>query len=320
MRRWLKRLAVVVVAGLLALVFGWLPWWLGDRFTNSRFQMQDAENRDLTPASFDLSFEDVSFTSRGDGVALSGWWIPAENARGTVVLVHGLNRSRIEMVKKAPFLHRLGWSVLVIDLRMHGKSGGERRSLGFHERLDVLGACDFAAKRQPGPVVSWGISFGGAASVLAAADEPIIAGVVCDSSFRSLRDTARHHVGIARRWRWWMAYVPVGPVSREAVYWMGRRAGFDPDHLDVVRAAAKLGGRPALLVAGTGDERMPSEIAGELAAAAGDGATALVLASAGHGHAYKDATEAYEKAVTNLLDAVAPARGTTARSAEGAKP
>ncbi len=300
MRRWLKRLALVLVASLVALIFGYLPWWLASRFTQSRFQMTDADNQDLTPSSMGLNFEDVSFTAR-DGVPLSGWWVPAENPRGTLLLVHGLNRSRIEMVKKAPFLHGLGWNVLLFDLRMHGKSGGERRSLGFHERQDVLGAYDFASKRQPGPVATWGISFGGAASVLAAAEEPGIAAVVCDSSFLSLRSTAEHHVGIARRWRWWMAYVPAGPVAREAVFWMGRMAGFDPDALDVVKAAEKLRGRRALFVASTGDQRMPPEIAAQLASAAGEKASALVLKSDGHGHAYKDATQEYEKAVTNLL-------------------
>jgi hypothetical protein len=32
-------------------------------------------------------------------VALQGWFVPAPGAKGSVVLVHGLNRSRIEMVK-----------------------------------------------------------------------------------------------------------------------------------------------------------------------------------------------------------------------------
>jgi len=305
LKRWLKRLSLAAVAGLVLLLFGFLPWWLAGLFTTGRFQMRDAENEGLTPASFELAYEDVAFPAR-DGVPLQGWWVPAQNARGSVVLVHGLNRSRIEMVRKVPFLHRSGWNALLFDLRRHGKSGGERRSLAFHERKDVLGGFDFARKRQPGPAAVWGISFGGAASVLAAAEEPGIAGVVCDSSFRSLRDTARHHVAIARRWRWWMAYVPAGPVAAEAVFWMGRRGGFDPDALDVVKAVERLRGRPSLFVGGSGDERMPAEIARELQSAAGDGAQLLVVRSERHGQAYKDGTEEYERAVSALLDRIAP--------------
>jgi pimeloyl-ACP methyl ester carboxylesterase len=312
----LKRLFLVVLAGVLFLAFGVLPYFLGGVFTVRSFQMQDAENEGMTPASSGLAFEDVSFSAR-DGVPLSGWWVPADGAKGTVVLVHGLNRSRIEMVRKVPFVHSQGWNALLFDLRRHGKSGGTVRSLGYHEREDVLGAFDLAEKRGSSPVVVWGISFGGAASVFAAAEEPRIAAVICDSSYRSLRDTARHHLGLFRRFAWWLRLVPVWPTADEAVFWMGRRAGFDPDDLDVVKAAAKLSGRPVLFVAGSADERMPSDIAFDLKAAAGPKAEALIVPSerrerigpdgqkrfdSGHGHAYRDGQRAYESAVSAILE------------------
>ncbi|HET7291904.1 MAG TPA: alpha/beta fold hydrolase [Vicinamibacteria bacterium] len=336
MRRWLKGLAVTLLAAVAFLFFGVLPWFLAGLFTARTFQMPDKENEGVTPASLGLGFEDVSFQSR-DGVPLSGWWVPADGARGTVVLVHGLNRSRAEMVRKAPFIARAGWNALPFDLRRHGKSGGERRSLGAGERLDVLGAFDYAKSRDRSPVVVWGISFGGAASVLAAAEEPGIAGIVCDSSYRSLRDTASHHLALFRQFasrrsssgerppvtirmlRAALPWVPLWPTADLTLFWMGRRGGFDPDALDIAKAAERLRGRPALFVAGSGDERMPADIAQDLARAAGEKASVLVVDSERHGHAYQDGTDAYERAVTDLLDAVAPA-GALAPKDEGAKP
>jgi len=295
----------VLLLALLGFVFGYMPYFLASVFTIRTFQMKDPENQGVTPATLGLSSEDVTFKAR-DGVSLSGWWVPAPAAKGTVVLVHGLNRSRVEMVKKVPFLNRLGWNALLFDLRRHGESGGTVRSLGYHERNDVLGATDFARSRLAGPVVAWGISFGGAAATLAAAEDPYITGLVCDSSFRSLRDTARHHLALFRKFAWWLRLVPAWPTSDIAVFWMGRRAGFDPDALDILTAASKLGARPTLFVAGSGDERMPPEIAADLAKAAGPSAKTLVITSEGHGHAYRDGTAAYEAAVTALLDSVAP--------------
>jgi uncharacterized protein len=303
LRRWLWRILLLLFVALLGFVFGFVPYFLAGIFTIRTFQMKDAENQGLSPASFQLPFEDVTFKSR-DGVSLSAWWVPAPEARGTVVLVHGLNRSRIEMVKKAPFLHGLGWNVLLFDLRRHGSSGGTVRSLGFHERLDVVAAADFARSRAPLPVVAWGISFGGAAATLAAAEDPEIDGLVCDSSFRSLRDTARHHLALFRHFRWWLRAVPAWPTSDIAVFWMGRRAGFNPDDLDIVKAAAHLAPRPTLFVASSGDERMPPDIARDLAHAAGPHARTLLVTSEGHGHAYRDGTAAYEEAVATLLEAV----------------
>ena len=150
-----------VIAGVLVLgfVFGWVPYFLVSLFAFRGFKMTDKENAGLTPASFKLAYEDVSFQAK-DGVPLSGWWVPAHSPRGTVVLVHGLNRSRIEMVGKVPFLHEQGWNALLFDLRFHGESGGKMRSLGFFEREDVHAAIDLARQRSPGPVVLWGVSVG----------------------------------------------------------------------------------------------------------------------------------------------------------------
>ena len=318
MRRvWLKRAAAAAVLAFVLFAFGWVPWFLAGLATTRRFQFPDRENGGLTPASFQLASEDVAFRSP-DGVDLRGWWVPAPTPRGTVVMVHGLNRSRVEMVRKVPFVHEQGWNALLFDLRRHGKSGGTVRGLGYLEREDVLGAVDFALARSPKPIVVWGISFGGAATVFAAAEESRIAGVVCDSSYRSLRDTARHHLGLFRRFAWWLRAVPVWPTADEAVFWMGRRAGFDPDDLDVVKAAVKLSGRPALFVAGSTDERMPPDIAYDLQKAAGAEASVLVVPGqpfervgrdgqryqSGHGHAYRDGPKPYEAAVARVLEQV----------------
>jgi pimeloyl-ACP methyl ester carboxylesterase len=304
--KWLKRVGLVLVAAVAVFVFGWAPYWLAGLATIRRFTYNDKENAGLTPAKFELPYEDVTFNAP-DGVALKGWWVPAPDAHGTVVLVHGLNRSRIEMVKKVPFLHKLGWNALLFDLRHHGESGGNVSSFGFFEKQDVHAATAFARARAQGPIVLWGVSLGGAAVTLAAAEDPGVAALVCDSSYRSLRDTVSHHLSLFRGFRWWLRIVPNWPVANEVVYWIGRRAGFPPDAVDVRGAAAHLAPRPCLFVCNSGDRRMPSEIAFELKAAAGPQAHVLVVPGTSHGGAYRDGTAAYETAVTELLGAASSA-------------
>jgi predicted alpha/beta hydrolase len=300
--RWTKRVLSVLALAFLVFVFGVVPYWLGGMATTRRFQFKDQENAGLTPASFSLASEDVAFPS-ADGVLLRGWWVGAPEAKGTVVLAHGLNRSRIEMVKKTPFLHRLGWNALLFDLRHHGESGGAATTFGQREKDDVRAAVGYARGRTPGPVVAWGVSLGAASVILAAADDPAVAGVVGDSSYRSLTDTVQHHLRLFRGFRWWGRIVPPWPTADAVLFWMGRRGGFDPRSVDVRAAAARLTGRPALFVANTEDRRMPKEIAFELKEAAGESAMVLLVPGQSHGGAWREGTAAYEAAVERVLTA-----------------
>ena len=304
-RRWPRRLARVALtlAVLFIVLFvGVGPWWIVNRLTRGRYVYPDPD-LGLTPSALQLGFEEAAFTS-SDGVPLKGWWVAAPQAKGTVVLVHGLNRSRVEMLRKLPFLHGRGWNALLFDLRRHGESGGELRTLGWHERLDVKAALAEARRRSPAPLVVWGVSLGAASAMFAAADDPEVAGVVSDSSYRSLEDTLRHHVAYVRQLRFWLKPLPSGLLAAEALFWLGRTGGFDTGEADVVRAAARLAGRPALFVANAGDWRMPTDIAFDLKAAAGKGARVLVVPGRKHGHAYRDGTAAYESAVGELLEDV----------------
>lgn len=303
-KRWLQRTVLVLSLGLVLFVFGWVPWFLAGVATTRQFRFPDRDNVGLTPASFGLASEDVSFRSP-DGVELRGWWVPAPGAKGTVVMVHGLNRTRIEMIRRVPFAHESGWNALVFDLRHHGESGGSRTTFGTFEKEDVKAAARLARERSPGPVVLWGVSLGGASVVLAAAEDPLAAGVICDSSYRSLEDTVRHHVAMARGWRWWMRVVPAWPTADLVLFWMSRRGGFDAGAVDVRAAAARLAGRPTLFVANSDDRRMPKEIAFDLRAAAGATAELLVVPGKSHGGAWRDGTEAYRAAARLVLDRAA---------------
>jgi pimeloyl-ACP methyl ester carboxylesterase len=315
-KRWLKRAVFVLVLAVAVFVFGWVPWFLAGIATVRQFRFPDRENAGLTPASFHLASEDVSFRS-ADGVVLRGWWVPVIAPKGTVVMVHGLNRSRIEMIRRVPFVHDAGWNALLFDLRHHGKSGGTATTFGAKEKQDVEAAAQLARSRGPGPVVLWGVSLGAASVVLAAADDPGVAGVICDSSYRSLDDTVRHHVQLARHWRWWLGLVPPWPVADEVLFWMGRRGGFDPGAIDVRAAAARLAGRPALFVANSEDPRMPEDIAFDLKAAAGPDAEVLIVPGKSHGGAWRDGTAAYEAAARVVLDEAA---ASPARVANGQRP
>src|SRR5450432_240165 len=60
-----------------------------------------------TPMDFGLPYQEISFrTAHEDNILLSGWIVPAADARGAVILCHGHGGSRRGMLKKAVMLNR----------------------------------------------------------------------------------------------------------------------------------------------------------------------------------------------------------------------
>ncbi len=307
--RWLKRILLLLFLGVTFFLFGFVPYTLGGIATRQRFTRQDIENTEYVAKSFTIAREDITLTT-SDGVPISGWWIPAQNPRGTVVLVHGLNRTRIEMVKRVEPLHAWGFNCILIDLRHHGASGGERSTFGLTEKLDVRAATDFALSKSLGPVVLWGVSLGGATVTLAAADDFRVAGLITDSSYDTLPNTVRHHLRLFRGFRFYgipaLKLVPQWPTADLVLFWIKQRGGFDPEDVDVLAAASKIQGRPSLFVANRGDARIPFVIAEKMRTLAGPKSQMLLTDSKSHGGAWRDAREPYEAAVKRLLDEVAP--------------
>jgi pimeloyl-ACP methyl ester carboxylesterase len=116
-----------------------------------------------------------------DGVRLAAARLQGPpDAFASVVLVHGFSQSS-RMPRIHAFAHLLARKVHVIvpDLRGHGQSGGVS-SMGTYEPLDVKAAVEAAP---PGlPVVTVGISLGGAAVLLHGGTFGGVAGVVAISA------------------------------------------------------------------------------------------------------------------------------------------
>ncbi len=305
----MKRLLILLFLAGTFFVFGFLPYAMVDRVVVRGFTLPDRENTEFVKTSFKVPREDVTLKT-SDGVSLSGWWIPAAHPRGTVILVHGLNRTRIEMAKKVEPLLAWGFNCLLIDLRHHGASEARPTTFGLTEKLDVRAAVDFALSKDPLPVVLWGVSLGGATVTLEAADDPRVAGLITDSSYDTLPNTVRHHLRLARGFRFRgipiLKIVPQWPFAEIVLFWMKQRGGFDPQDVDVRAAASKVAGRPSLFVANRGDVRIPFVIAEEMSKLAGPKSHLLLTESKSHGGAWRDAREAYEAAVRTLLDEAAP--------------
>jgi pimeloyl-ACP methyl ester carboxylesterase len=275
-----------------------LPWLLSFAITKAGTRPGERDRTD-TPAAEGATFEQIAFAS-ADGNTLSGWYLPARGEqRVTIILTHGLFRSRYEMLERGLDLWRAGYAVLLYDLRRHGQSKAEFSSIGFYERRDVEAAFRFVRGRAPEHrIVLMGVSMGAAATLLAASeiqDEKLLA-VVAESSFLSFEDTVRHHISLVRlppRLHGGGIRIPTFPFAPLLIKFTAWRLNFAADDYDLLPAVRKIA-RPILFIGGAKDVRMPNATVLEpLYRAAQDARKGkFIVAGATHGHAYDESPEA----------------------------
>ena len=144
-----------------------------------------------TPADYGISYRDVEFKTR-DGVTLSGWLLN-EGGPATIIMTHfGYRANRfgyqtkhqglvnpydkeIEFVKVAKQLVDVGYTVLMYDLRNHGKSGKSKLGVGtggVEEAQDVVAAVEFVGSQSDKSIGLLSYCMGANATFYAQGDHP----------------------------------------------------------------------------------------------------------------------------------------------------
>ena len=252
-----------------------------------------------TPADYGSDFIDVEFPSR-DGLMLRGWWMDGEEAKATLIFGHGLFRSRREGLERGSVLNKSGFSVLLFDFRNHGKSDPTSTSLGFLERLDVLGAYDFLKeKRERRRFVLLGVSMGAVAVIHAAGDfQQDLEAIIADSPFQSLNETVAHHAG--------MLTLPSFPFANLFKWNLTRIAQYEAEDLNTLEALRRLDEIPVLLIYGKEDRRLPpSGIQNIFDAIPSANKELVVFENATHGAAYRVNPTLYLNTVLEFLGVTA---------------
>jgi len=244
------------------------------------FPPRQALSRD--PSSVEIPFEELNFQAQ-DGVHLSGWFIPAskgDNAKSPgVVIVHGWPWNRIgsdarplhdlpkaspvDLMPLAKTIHDAGISLLMFDLRNHGKSEAARpMSMGWMESLDVLAALDVLAGREEideNQISVVGFSLGGNAVLYAL---PYYDGLCSAMVVQPMTPTV-FSAGFGKNLLGPL-WVLVGPLTSLFYRILG---GMQYAFVDPIRIARGFGKVPVLFVQGSGDKWGSAENVAEMVAA-----------------------------------------------------
>ncbi|HUS72266.1 MAG TPA: alpha/beta hydrolase [Sedimentisphaerales bacterium] len=227
-----------------------------------------------TPDEIDLDFENVVLKTK-DGLRLSGWYIPAENAEFTVLFCHGNGGNMMHRLDSINIFHNLGLSCFIFDYRGYGSSEGKPTEEGTY--LDVMSAYQWLTEEKkisPEDIIIFGRSLGG--SIAAQLAAKVEAGsLIIESGFTS-------YVDIGRK------FYPYMPVR-----WFARFSYRTIDYLSDVRC-------PVMIIHSRNDDVVPFEFGQDLYEAANE-PKEFVEIFGSHNDGFLVSAEIYKKAWTKWL-------------------
>lgn len=201
----------------------------------------------------DLKAREIRFPTR-DGLSLEGLYFQGVKP-AVIVLSHGYGDVQQQTLPFAHFLHEAGFSVLTYNMRGRGHSGGSATTLGAWEQKDLLSAVDYLSAAHPDvakEIGAWGISLGGAVSILAAAQDSRIKAVVDDSGFSDapnvISTAFTHFIGL-----------PAFPFAPLTVGLSERRLGIDIDSVRPMDVVGEISPRPIFFIHNLGDNVVPPD-------------------------------------------------------------
>ena len=229
----------------------------------------------VSPQTYGLKFEPADIRTT-DGESLSAWWLPADEARGTILFFHGNAGNISHRLDYLLLFNRLRFNTLILDYRGYGKSTGSPSEEGTYR--DAEAAWDYLSKVAPGrPRFIVGHSLGGAIAVELARKHPEARGLVLEATLTSVQDMVEQSA--------W-GFLPVGLILTQK---------FD--------ALSKIGEvkMPVMIAHGTRDSIVPFQMGERLYEAAPAPKRFVKVEGAGHHNLSGPGFEAYRQALTELF-------------------
>ena len=261
----------------------------------------------VKPASPVEGVESFS-TTTSDGLTLqcSHFQPTSGTSRGVIVFCPELNGNRWTAAHYCAGLIRNGFHVIAFDFRNQGDSELQTDYAPIHwltefELRDVDAVVEAVKSRDSIaglPIGIFGVSRGGSAALVAAAERDDILAVATDSSF-AIEPMMDHYTD---KWAklyvsdWFLKLVPFNHTSRtltlsRRISQLRRRVRY----VLVNRRKADVSGKPVLMVAGDRDTYVPETLSQKLADDIGPNATLWVVSGAKHNMARTRNPEIYDQ-------------------------
>ena len=231
------------------------------------------------------------------GEKIAAWYAAGNPGNSIILLCHGHSAEHTWFEFLADFFLREGYSVLLLDFRAHGQSGGDFTSIGMHEWEDIHAVFSEGEKKRifslAQPIAAYGCSMGAAALVNGAKHLPEIKAFIIESCFSELRKIAGHDL-------LHFTSIPDNPLVDLFFYIGSWRSGYAYFKNQPIREIAQIATRPLLLIHDGRDKRVLREDFDRMVQAAGPAKT-LIFQEAGHTQAQFHDPERFQSEVCSFL-------------------
>lgn len=245
----------------------------------------------------DHKAQDV-YISSSDGLRLHAFWIPAEDAKGTVILAHGYKSTMlVDFSFVFDFYHAMGLNLLVPHQRSHGKSEGKYITFGVKESDDMLQWLQYHnANFGALPVILSGLSMG-ASTMLYLADANLpgnVKGIIADCGFTSPKAILSHVFTSVTHLPAWLSIWATDIFTR--IF-----AGFSLREKDtrISLASSKV---PVFMIHGKEDDFVPCKMTEDGYAACTSDKQILLVDGADHGVSFLYDSDGYTNMLITFLE------------------
>lgn len=238
------------------------------------------------------------------GYGMAADWFPLAGSRKALVIIHGFAYTRHGSAKYLGLFRSLGFSILAIDLRFHGATGGRNTSFGFYEKEDLRAWVDWVEGEEGAGcrVGTHGESMGAAIALQHAAVDPRVSFVVADCPFADLRGLLAYKL----RHDFRLPSFPFLGLANAAARVI--TGGMDFGAVRPMDAAAAIDA-PVLFVHGDADVFIPPESSRAMHAArlaAGKPSWLYIAPGAGHALSYDVDPPEYGRRLRSFLEEAGP--------------
>jgi alpha-beta hydrolase superfamily lysophospholipase len=206
------------------------------------------KNTDEPEPSF--SYESIRLKT-SNNIPIDAWYSKTDSSKACVIFVHGYTANKSFLEQEAAMFKQWGYSVLLFDLRGHGKSGGNNTTFGMKETDELQKAFEFAKQKGYSRIIVYGVSLGSAVCIKAVTENKIHPdAIIADSPFGNLHNHFKKRAELLG--------FPSEPFASLITLWIGIEKGFNAFKHDN-RSYAKKVNCPVLIEWGEKDRFVSKE-------------------------------------------------------------